>query len=96
MKVKGIKVEKTNVEVEVSPEEIFATLRNFVFSKLGLGSEYYLKEIKGQQNVYSLEEYHTSHSWTTEEMKIEKPSKAQVLAIELFDQLKELMKEIEK
>lgn len=96
MKVKGIKIEKTNVEIEVSPEELLSSLQSFIFSKLDLSSDYYLKEIEGKKVICETEEYHTSHSWTSEEIKISCPNKRQVEALELFTQLKALLNGIEK
>jgi hypothetical protein len=83
MKFKGSKTEY-NVEINVDPEAVFAVVLDTVAKAHGIGKDWCVKDGKLIENV----EYHTSHSWDVDEVRVEKPTRIQLQGARVIERLR--------
>ena len=93
MQVKGTEIARRQVDVEISPRDVFESLRKEVFAKLKL-PQYDVPYIKGGKIYIDEEEHGHRTTWDTK-LIVEVPSGEQLDAILIFEQLAALMKKLE-
>jgi hypothetical protein len=93
MKVKGTETTSREVNISISPRDVFTSLRTEVFSKLKLPS-YDVPFIKDGKILVEEEEHGHTTSWSTKVL-FEVPSANQLDAIKTFEMLNTLMQKLE-
>jgi hypothetical protein len=93
MQVKGTEIAKRQVEVEISPRDVFTSLRGEVFSKLKLPT-YDIPYVKNGKIYIDEEEHGHRTTWDTK-LIAEVPSEDQLTAIETFQNLIALIQKLE-
>ena len=93
MRINGTETTSRKVELNVSPREVFKSLRTEVFLKLKL-STYDIPFIKDGKIMVEEEEHGHMTYWTTKVL-IETPSQDQLDAIKTFEMLYALIQKLE-
>lgn len=93
MKVKGTETTSREVNIQISPRDVFTSLRTEVFSALKLPC-YDIPFVKDGKIMVEEEEHGHTTYWTTKVLT-EQPSEDQLNAIETFQKLSTLMQKLE-
>ena len=93
MRINGTETTSRKVELNISPREVFVSLRAEVFAKLKLPT-YDIPFIKDGKILVEEEQHGHTTYWTTE-VVANKPSQDQIDAIETFHKLNTLMQKLE-